>query len=344
MGSKGFSNLSIKTKKYTKKTHGSLSNLGKHLLRMHKEKNSKIDNAKTQDNEVLIPMQCETLAQSLNKFLRDNELKTRNSATIQAFQVVFSCDKETFKDPELLEKWKIETMKFIQTDPKFKDNCLIAVFHKDEVQPHIQAVFVPRTNGKLNFSEMFGGAVVESSQKMSKLHDDYAKHYLKLGFERGDGTHTKGLDYKQYMKSVNELNKPNPPIKPISEEKSILGIVINKDQIIEDLKNQIKIYKKSAKKSYFYEAQNKQLRKFNKSKLAQISPKIKELEEENKDTRKRNFELEKSFQSATAEAFANGYQKAIEENEVLNNKNTISKPSLPKTENNALNTHLKPKF
>jgi hypothetical protein len=343
MGAKGFSNLSIKTKKYTKKTHGSLSNLGKHLLRMHKEKNSKIDNEKTQNNEVLIPMQCETLAQSLNKFLTDNELKTRNSATVQAFQVVFSCDKETFKDPELLEKWKVETMKFIQTDPKFKDNCLIAVFHKDEIQPHIQAVFVPRKGNKLAFNEMFGGAVVESSQKMSKLHDDYAKHYLKLGFDRGDGTHTNNLDYKQYMKSVNELNKPNPPLNPITEEQKVLGIVINKDQIIEDLKNQIKSYKKAGKKSYFYEAQNKKLKKVNRAKLAEINPKIRELEEENKQARKRNFELDQSFKLATEEAFANGYQKAIQTIDEENTKKAIPNTSLPETEKNALNDPLKHK-
>lgn len=260
----GYCNLSLKEKKFNSAQSNSLNNLGKHLLRMEKEKDNLIDNSKSHTNEVLIKMSEDTLNKSLKTFLSTNAIQVQRKDSVVAYQMIFSCDKKTFDNPELLEKWKLSTMDFIKNTPPFVDNCLLAVFHKDETQPHIQAVFVPRDNktNKLGFNKILGG--FQGGQKLSALHDEYAKYHTPLGFKRGDGTNTNDIDHKKYMRSISELSKPVEPLPPVpKEEKNLIGFTKNKDAIIAALKKQIKILSSQYKKLTFYATQNNDLKKIN---------------------------------------------------------------------------------
>ena len=262
---KKYGNISVKTKKFTKGTHRSLTSLGVHLLREHKENYKLADEKRVKENDVLISMEGKTLAQSLNSFLEKNELATRNSETIQAYQIVFSIPKEIFGNKNLIEEFKKSTLEFINTNTIFKDNCLLCVYHGDETQPHIQAVFVPRHEGKLNFKHLLGGPT--GPQKLHKLHDDFEKAVLKkLGLHRGDGTHTNGLDYKPYMKAVAAFNDPVDTLAPVEEVTPTWNPIKN----VELLKNQNDILKKqnatlkkNNKKIVFFQNQNLELKKIN---------------------------------------------------------------------------------
>lgn len=233
----GFCNITIKEKKYTKSSRSSLSNLGKHLLRIDNQDNKLIDKSKTQTNEILISMSEETINKSLDSFLKSNELKTVRKDQIQAYQVIFSCDKKTFDNQKLLEEWKKETLSFMNTNPIFKDNVLLAVFHKDETQPHIQAVVVPKLGKKLAFNELLGG--LNGSEKLKKLHEDYAKHYTKLGFKKGDGTHTNNINYKKYMKAVSDFLKP-VEIPEIKKSFNPYKTIENLEEVITKLSKQVR--------------------------------------------------------------------------------------------------------
>lgn len=211
---KKYGNVALKKKKYTKTSRRSLTNLWKHLLRKHQLEQSTIDKNRSDLNEVLIGDTTKSLNEIREEFFEKHNLKSRNRETIECYQLVFSIPSEFINDKNMVDEFKKHTLNFINNDPKFKGNCLCAVLHNDEKQPHIQAVFVPMLDGKLAFQKMFGG--LDGPKKISKLQDDFAKNVSeKLGLQRGDGTHTNGLDYQEYMKAVSEIQAiPEEPELP----------------------------------------------------------------------------------------------------------------------------------
>ena len=212
---KKYGNVALKKKKYNKTSRRSLTNLWKHLLRKHKLEQSTIDEKRKDLNEVLIGDETKSLNEIREEFFEKHNLKSRNRETVEAYQLVFSIPSEFINDKKMIDEFKKHTLNFINNDPKLKGNCLCAVLHNDEKQPHIQAVFVPMLDGKLAFQKMFGG--LDGSKKISKLQDDFAKNVSeKLGLHRGDGTHTNGLDYQDYMRAVKEIESipPEPEIPP----------------------------------------------------------------------------------------------------------------------------------
>ena len=262
-----FANVSVKKRKIKKDNHRSATSLGKHLLRDTKEYYQFGDPNQFHKNKVLINMEGPTLAKSLNMFLKKHKIETRNSTTVQAYQLVFSIPKELKNDAEAIDKFQKSVLDYVNTDPKFKDNCLLLVYHGDEVQPHIQGVFVPRTyDNTLNFKKMLGG--LNGSLKLHKLHDDYHEAVgSKLGLSRGDGTHTNGLDHKSYLKAVGELEKPvEVPDQVAAVEPARLpwNRVKQLEKQVEDLKKSNKVLSKSINKTLFYESQNIELIKANK--------------------------------------------------------------------------------
>ena len=149
-----FANVSVKKKKVKRGNHNYATNLGKHLLRDTQEYYQLADPTQNFKNKVLINMEGKTLAQSLNMFLKKHKIETRNSETVQAYQLVFSIPKEFKNDKNMIEQFQTQVLNYVNTDPKFKDNCLMLVYHGDEIQPHIQGVFVPRTyENTLNFKK-----------------------------------------------------------------------------------------------------------------------------------------------------------------------------------------------
>lgn len=264
----GFCNISIKEKKYKKGTETSLRNLGVHLLRGHKGEYNLADKSKQIDNEILIGSQQDNLNQTLNSFLKKNSLTPRSIDTVKAYQVVFSIPKNCFENRDLIEEWKKSVLEFVNSNPIFKDNCLMLVYHGDESQPHIQGVFVPRHQGKLNFKALLGGQ--DGPEKLHKLHDDFAAAMKPLGFVRGDGTHTNGLTHKQYMKSVSDLNKPAPvpvAMPPVPEagwfnKNEVIDAQATKIKKLEKQNHQLR---KEVARTSFYRTQNQNLKSTNSS-------------------------------------------------------------------------------
>lgn len=262
----GFCNISVKEKKYKKGTESSLRNLGTHLLRQHKDDYKLADQSRRLDNEILIGNEKENLNQTLNAFLKKNSLTARNSQTVKAYQMVFSIPKHCFEKPDLIQEWKKSVLEFVNSNPIFKDNCLMLVYHGDESQPHIQGVFVPRHEGKLNFRALLGGP--EGSEKLHKLHDDFAKAMAPLGFARGDGTHTNGLTHKQYMKSVSDLTRPAPTPAALPQVPEVGWF--NKNEVIEAQGEKLKKLtkennrlRKEVARTTFYRTQNLNLKDTN---------------------------------------------------------------------------------
>lgn len=268
---KQFCNISVKKKKYTKKNHSTLTNLGKHLWRTAANIYKFSDEKRRCDNEILLGEPDGSLTNMLNKFLKKYNLETRNTTTVQAYQIVFSIPKSYFGKPELIKEFKKQVVEMVNENPIFKDNCLSLVYHGDETQPHIQGVFVPRANdNKLNFKHLLGGP--SGPQKIHKLHDELAERLAPIGLHRGDGTHTKNLTEEQYKKGVASLEAPLPidpvpkrPAKP-SKRELITHPLDYFNQVRsyqEELEKQNSQLRGLAKKSVFYETQNQQLKSVN---------------------------------------------------------------------------------
>lgn len=242
--SNGFCNIAIKSAKYTKEKHEGLTSTGKHLLRLTAEDYGLADPSKTKENKVLIKMDGKTLAQSLNKFLKKHNLETRNTQTVQAYQVVFSIPSTHKDNQKLVDEWEKSTLDFINTHPIFKDNCLLLVHHKDEKQNHIQGIFVPRVHSTntLNFTELLGGKLGIGSRKLSALHDAYSSKLKPLGFQRGDGTNTNGLEHKRYMSLITKTNAPIPPPAKLITVPEVS--MFNKSEVIKTLQKNLATVKK----------------------------------------------------------------------------------------------------
>lgn len=327
-----YANVSVKKKKVTSGTHNYATNLGKHLLRDTVEYYPLADQNSKNKNQVLINMECDTLAKSLNKFLKKHDLKTRNSTTVQAYQLVFSIPKTLKNDPDTIEKFKNEVLNFVNTDPKFKDNCLLLVYHGDEVQPHIQGVFVPRTyDNTLNFKRFLGG--LDGGLKIHKLHDDFHDAVgKKLGLARGDGTHTTGLDHKRYLKAVGELEQPVELPDQVATEKTAVmpwNRISQLEKQVEDLQDSNKKLRKGIDKTLFYSNQNSELKKTNAS-LRKIKKKYEEQQMKLSNERKEllrqipcEFVLEKLGYEVKSEG--NTYRCKTEDlNIVINSENKFT--------------------
>jgi len=261
-----YANVSVKDKKIKSGNHNYATNLGKHLLRDTQEYYQLADPNQNSANRVLIDMEEKTLAKTLNKFLKKHNLKTRNSTTVQAYQLIFSIPKELKNNANAVEEFQKQVLNYVNTDEKFKDNCLMLVYHGDEIQPHIQGIFVPRLkDNTLNFKKILGG--LNGGLKLHKLHDDFHDAVgSKLGLSRGDGSHTTGMGHKAYVKAAGELAKPVAiPDQVQPEEKAVMPW--NRIKQLENenqaLRSNNKKLIKATGKTLFYENQNNELRKTN---------------------------------------------------------------------------------
>lgn len=283
-----FCNISLKKKKYTKLDGKTLSNLGNHLLRQQKEDYNLADGTHEENNEVLISMSEPTLKRSLDKYIKDNNLKVRNSRSVLACQFVLSIPKELKNDKKKIEEFKKQSLEFLNTNDKFKGNVLLAVYHGDEIQPHIQIVIVPNQNGKLCFQEMFGG-FPQGAEKLSNLQDEFASFMKPLGLIRGDGTHTNGLshqEYKQVIRATESRIEPIPSIPEVEPSWNPYKKIDGQQSRIDALEKQVKVYKNAYKKTVFLEKQNEVLKSTNvelKIRRRKAEDKIMRIEETNLD-------------------------------------------------------------
>ena len=233
--SKGYFNVSVKKRKFKSTNMKSLSNMGVHLLRLHKKEYLLADQTRKLENELLIGDPTKTLATALKHFLKAHEITPRNRDTVQAYELVFSIPSKYLKDEKTVEEFKKATLEFVNSHPDFAGNCIALVYHGDETQPHLQGIFVPKVGTTLNFKKILGGP--DGYKKLGALHDAYAKVMEPLGFERGDGTHTKGLGHMQYVKAIAEVAKP--PVRPAKLVKVPTPTLFNKNDVIKALETNV---------------------------------------------------------------------------------------------------------
>jgi len=92
-------------------------------------------------------------------------------------------------------------------DPR---NVVAAVWHRDELTPHIQALVVPlrEDNGRLSYEHFLGG----SKYRLSELQTSYAEAVRDLGLERGvQGSQATHQDVQRWYAKVTEPT-PAPEI------------------------------------------------------------------------------------------------------------------------------------
>lgn len=131
------------------------------------------------DNEVLIGPQ--NAQEAMSSYKGELPEKIRKNA-VMAVECLATASPEFFKDKTKEEQQAFfnDSLKFIQ-DRFGADNVISAVVHNDESTPHLQALVIPKVNGKLNARSLIGG----SKHELSKLQTDYHKRVEHHGLERG---------------------------------------------------------------------------------------------------------------------------------------------------------------
>lgn len=109
-----------------------------------------------------------------------------------------------------LEEWKKKSVEWIKAT--FGDNCVSAVLHMDETNPHIHCMVIPEVEGKLNCREMFN----------RKHILEYQESYAEVAKSCGLGTRTKGSrarhdDIALFYEAVNDAVIEHLP-EPMPEE------------------------------------------------------------------------------------------------------------------------------
>jgi len=179
----------------------------------HCDRTRETDNAdpdRTHLNEQLIGNSDEIMP-TIEFILHEAEKirKTRTDANI-ACEIFLGASPEWFRsgnpngqiDPQKEEEFASLATKFLQQE--FGENCISAVYHRDEKTPHIHAHFVPihREKGHLSWEDWFGGKA-----KMHEWQDKFAAHMQSAGLQRGvkgsTASHEEIQDY--YGRIVKDL-------------------------------------------------------------------------------------------------------------------------------------------
>ena len=128
---------------------------------------------------------------------------------IRAVEYVLGVSKEWFDAAraEEIAAWRDRSMEWLR-QTHGAENVVAAVFHKDELTPHIQAVVVPiDERGKLCASTYLDGPA-----KLSQLQDRYHAAVADLGIERGvKGSVAEHQTVREYYAKIQEPT-PAPEI------------------------------------------------------------------------------------------------------------------------------------
>ena len=143
----------------------------------------------------------------------EKKRKIRPDANI-ACEIFLGASPEWFRsgdpngqiDPQKEEEFASLATNFLKQE--FGENCISAVYHRDEKTPHIHAHFVPihREKGHLSWEDWFGGKA-----KMHEWQDKFAAHMQSAGLQRGvkgsTASHKEIQDY--YGRIVKDLEVPD---------------------------------------------------------------------------------------------------------------------------------------
>ena len=241
---------------------------------------------------------------------------------VLAVEMVLSASPEYFKDQACLDIWVKKNMEWLKKE--YGKNLVNAVLHLDEQTPHIQAFIVPLDKkNKLNCRSIFGGV-----KNMIALQTKSFEAVKSLGIERGEPKDVTGVTHKttaEWRKEMQEMDVEKTSFQKSIEEvpcitSNITGLVTAKKADDYYKKAMLDAVKKTyapkmikaTKDALKLKAENKKLKKENEN-----------IQNEIKETRKRNFELLQEFENIKEKSFNDGYNKKqkeyTDEQEKINN-------------------------
>lgn len=206
-----------------KQKKSDLQKVANHNLRKRVEEN--VNSDLTKNNKILIG--TSDLKNDILNYLKDNNIKIRNSTTVVANEFLLTASPEFFffnedgskKTAEEYEKnlakWTYENFKYLEQ--KKYGVCVNAILHLDEQVPHIHCMILPIRDNKLNNKSFFRG-----KNSYSKLIDDYSS-FIKKPFpmlSRGVSNEEKAeVKARTTIKEDRALKKQ---IEDIEQENNLL--------------------------------------------------------------------------------------------------------------------------
>lgn len=165
----------------------------------HTNRDWEVPNANNEvENQYLIFTPLEQIKERCEK------ARTR-ADNVLGYDLLFTASPEFFSEEVVsgkkINRWKDETIKWIEQNFGGRENIVNLAVHLDESTPHIACQTVAIHEGKLNAKHFTGG----TRHRLSELQDSYAEAMAKFGLQRGvKGSLAKHESIKKYYARVNE--------------------------------------------------------------------------------------------------------------------------------------------
>jgi len=137
------------------------------------------------------------LAEATNPHFRPDAIRG-----VEVFMGVSPEFKDTATEADWRE-WVDRSMGWLTDTFRDPRNVVAAVWHRDELTPHIQALVIPlrEDNGRLSYEHYLGG----SKYRLSELQTAYAEAVRDLGLERGvQGSQATHQDVQRWYAKITE--------------------------------------------------------------------------------------------------------------------------------------------
>ena len=145
----------------------------------HTNRDWEVPNANNEvENQYLIFTPLEQIKERCEK------ARTR-ADNVLGYDLLFTASPEFFSEEVVsgkkINRWKDETIKWIEQNFGGRENIVNLAVHLDESTPHIACQTVAIHEGKLNAKHFTGG----TRHRLSELQDSYAEAMAKFGLQRG---------------------------------------------------------------------------------------------------------------------------------------------------------------
>lgn len=164
----------------------------------------------------LVPEPYNTVAkckEKYNKALGDQKVR---KGGIYGFEIVVTGSPERLKAMTKTERNKYFSDAANWAIERYggSDNLVNMVVHNDEKTPHLQMVFIPNYNNKLNYTKYLGGASNRLSLEQSAFHNDVgSKHGFDRGKKRSKARHKAIKDYYREVEQLPEVKAENERLR-----------------------------------------------------------------------------------------------------------------------------------
>jgi hypothetical protein len=175
-----------------------------HNLRVQDTPNA--DPTRTQSNQIGKGMN--TITDCMARYDKLIGSKTVRKNAVHAIEVVVSGSPEVMNEMTAQERTQYfqDSLNWLHKEFGGRSNLVSFVVHNDESTPHLQAIYTPMIDGKLNARAVIGG----HRSRLSEMQTDFAaKVSEKYGLERGvkgsKATHTTIKEYAALTKDLEEV-------------------------------------------------------------------------------------------------------------------------------------------